>query len=95
MTNHIFDTQFPFKEIRDGGDESEGNYFNHASELTALGYADSQIWSVVEADSDDPKINYVIITGPSHHYVNRIGYFATNEHHDGNTYYYDYIDLME
>ncbi len=87
MKEHYID--FPYEEIRN----KSGDYFDYASDLTDLGYTDSQIWSVIEVDSNAPNVDYVIITGPSYHYVNRIGYFATEEAHDGETYYVDEITL--
>jgi len=87
MKEHYID--FPYEEIRN----KSGDYFGYASDLTALGYADSQIWSVIDSDSDDPSVDYTITYGPSHHYVNVMGYFATEEHHDENTYYHEEITL--
>lgn len=69
-------TEFPFEEIR----RQDGNYFDTWSEAKLAGYSDDQIWSVCEEDG-------VTIYGPPHHYVNRLGYLATAEKHDGKTYY--------
>lgn len=72
----IIQGDFPFEEIR----REDGNYFDTAQQARDAGYVDSQIWSIVsEGDT--------WIYGPCHHYVNRLGYIATKEHHDGNTYY--------
>jgi len=88
--------EFPFEEIRDDG-TPEGDYFHRPNQLRALGYADSQIWSVIEGDEitqeDGRRLNFITY-GPSGHYVNVIGYMATTEHHDGETYYEDSF-LME
>ena len=88
MKEHI-NVDFPYEEIR----TESGDYFDSVSELLKQGYAKTQIWSVVEGDSFEDGIDYVIVTGPSHHYVNRYGYFATKEHHDEDTYYVEEIIL--
>lgn len=75
---------FPFEEIR----KRDGNYFDTAKEAIAAGYMESQIWSVIESDG---WYTY----GPSFHYINRLGYVATKEHHDGETYYHEYVDTDE
>jgi len=68
--------EFPFKEIRD----EQGDYFNTVEQATELGYADTQIWSVVEEDN-------VFVYGPPYHKIGVNGYIATKEHHDYQTYY--------
>lgn len=73
-TFHIKD--FPFEEIRD----ANGDYFNKPSDAIALGYKLDQIWSVIEEGG-------TYVYGPSYHFVNRIGFIATKETHDGDTYY--------
>tara|TARA_B100000787_G_C16031398_1_gene222929 strand:- start:297 stop:581 length:285 start_codon:yes stop_codon:yes gene_type:complete len=88
----IHEEDFPFEEIRDEG----GDYFYRISELLALGYVESQIWSVVSGDDevDQNGQRWIYFTyGPSHHYVNLIGYVATKEHHDGDTYYEEAMDM--
>jgi len=70
---------FPFEELRTFG-WNDGDYFDSVQELLDKGYEKTQIWSVVsEGDC--------YTTGPSRHYINRLGYIATKEHHDNNTYY--------
>lgn len=69
-------SDFPYEEIR----KPCGNYFNSWAEAKAAGYENKQIWSVVEYED-------VLTYGPPHHYVNVIGFIATREHHDDNTYY--------
>jgi hypothetical protein len=71
---------FPFDEIR----TESGDYFDSIDQVRAAGYADNQIWSVTEHDN-------TWCYGPSHHWVNLIGYIATKETHDGNTYYFDHL----
>lgn len=69
---------FPFEEIR----KRNGDYFDTAEDAMAAGYAESQVWSVIESEG-------TYTYGPSYHYINRLGYIATKEHHDGNTYYHE------
>ena len=69
---------FPFEEIR----RRDGNYFDTAEDAIAAGYKESQVWSVIESEG-------TYTYGPSFHYINRLGYIATKEHHDGKTYYHD------
>lgn len=76
MTDHNED--FPFEEIR----KPNGDYFKSAAEAQKAGYSLDQIWSVIESDG-------CWTYGPSHHYINAVGYIATNEQHDGNTYYHE------
>ena len=47
----------------------------------------TQIWSVVVCDDDDEPITWTY--GPNHHWVNVMGFTATQEHHDGDTYYHE------
>lgn len=77
MTDTIIEGNFPFEEIR----QPNGNYFYTATQAVQAGYSENQIWSIVEGD--DRSYCY----GPHHHYVNLIGFVATNEAHDGSTYY--------
>ena len=46
--------------------------------------SEDQIWSVVIADTDE---GYTYSYGPCEHWIGRLGYVATKEKHDGNTYY--------
>ena len=81
MTHHI--AEFPFVEIRDDVLEGgNGDYFRSWQHTKDAGFDDDQIWSVVHGDETD-----VYIYGPPHHYVNLVGFIATQERHDGNTYY--------
>jgi hypothetical protein len=72
----IYHMEFPFEEIR----QEDGNYFDSEKAAQRAGFTNDHIWSIVEEDG-------VLIYGPSYHYVNRIGYIATAEAHDGMTYY--------
>ena len=80
-----YEQEFPFEEIKD----YEGDYFLSIEHLLVKGYTPNQIWSVVEADDN------VFIYGPMHHYVNLIGYIATKEYHNMNTYYCESFSLDE
>jgi hypothetical protein len=80
--SQVIKGEFPFEEIR----RSDGDYFDTWTEAKSAGYLDNQIWSVVEEDG-------VWIYGPPHHYINRLGYIATKEQHDNNTYYEETIEL--
>lgn len=64
-------TEFPFDVIAT---------FNTIQEGYAKGFSDAQIWAVIESEG---TFAYV----PPHHYVNRLHFAATAEHHDGDTYY--------
>lgn len=81
MTDTVYeDIEFPFKEIRN----AHGDYFQSIDEaMKQTGLGSDHVWSVT-CDDD------CVITGPSHHYVNLLGYFVTNEAHDNNTYYLEY-----
>ena len=88
---------FPFVEhsrLDENGDQS-GDYADTQKELRERGYAESQIWSVIEGDDDHiygQRIS-TYIYGPSGHFVNKIGYIATEEHHDGDTYYEEEMEM--
>lgn len=74
----IIQGDFPFEEIR----REDGDYFDSWREASEAGYADDQIWSVVEGEND-----FVYVYGPPHHTINVIGFIATHARHDGDTYY--------
>jgi hypothetical protein len=74
----IHQSDFPYEEIRD----SNGDYFRSWKEAKETGHDDDQIWSVVEHD-DGCGVTY----GPPHHWINILGFIATAERHDGETYY--------
>lgn len=76
MADHYY--EFPYEEIR----RPNGDYFDTALEAEKAGFQRNQIWSVVEIDGN-------FIYGPPHHFVNRIGFIATKETHDFDTYYHD------
>lgn len=76
MSAKYLNEDFPFEEIK----QPNGDYFDTVAEAQAAGFDLDQIWSVVETDN-------VFTYGPSHHVINLIGYIATKEKHDGNTYY--------
>ena len=72
----VHNIEFPFEEIRD----ENGDYFNSPQAAVKQGYSVDQIWSLHELDN-------IFTYGPSHHRINVLGFIATDEHHDGNTYY--------
>ena len=76
MTDHYND--FPFEEIR----LPSGDYFNSMAEARGYGHDQNQIWSVVEGED-------TWTYGPAHHYINVIGFVATIERHDEDTYYHE------
>lgn len=75
MTN-IHETDFPYEEIK----ESNGDYFFSPEAAQKAGFNLNQIWSVAEEDN-------VFTYGPHYHRINVIGYVATQETHDSDTYY--------
>lgn len=76
----IHEKDFPFEEYRNA---DSGDYFGCISDAVSAGFQINQIWSVVESGERDDCYIY----GPPHHWVNLIGYVATKETHDKNTYY--------
>ena len=85
--NEVFKTseEFPYEEIR----KDSGDYFDSIQEMEDAGFEESQMWSVTCADGDHGATFYCY--GPRNHWVNLIGYVATKEHHDGDTYYEECI----
>lgn len=75
---NVVEGDFPFEQLRDDG----GDLFTSLAAARAAGFDDDQIWSIVTGDEGD-----VWVYGPAHHVVNVLGYVATEERHDGNTYY--------
>jgi len=73
-----YNTDFPYAEIR----KRNGDYFDTSLEAEQAGYAETQIWSVTKSDG---PYTY----GPSFHYINVLGFIATKEHHDNDTYYHE------
>ena len=83
--------EFPFEEIRN----EAGDYFRTINALLDLGFETNQIWSVNFTDGDDPAIYGTYTYGPSYHSVDLLGYIATKESHDNNTYYNERIDMAD
>jgi len=79
----VIDGEFPFEEIK----LQDSDYFFSAQEAMDAGYAENQVWSLIEGET-------MYVTGPSHHRINVIGYFATKETHDGNTYYQEEMENL-
>ena len=80
--------EFPFEPIRD----SSGDYWQSVSDCVAAGFSEDQVWSVAVVDEDD---HVIFCYGPAHHYVNVIGYVATNERHDGDQYFEETIEMED
>jgi NAD(P)H-flavin reductase len=78
----IYEQDFPFLEYR----QDSGDYFTSINDAMLKGFLQDQIWSVVESGESD----HCYIYGPPHHWVNLIGYVATKEKHDDNTYYIEH-----
>ncbi len=76
---------FPFNELK----KHTGDYYDNRMEMEHAGFEEKQMWSVTHGEGDDGSESYCY--GPVHHYVNLIGYIATAEYHDGNTYYEECI----
>jgi len=75
---------FPYRQFGRGGDISEfGERYGSFQEANADGWSDRQIWSIVSGDEG------VWTYGPPHHFVNIVGFIATKEEHDGETYYHE------
>jgi len=75
---------FPFEEFR----RYDGDYFTSLADAKDHGFNEHQIWSVTESDG---SFSY----GPPHHWINIIGFVATAETHDGDTYYHEELDNEE
>tara|TARA_B100001057_G_scaffold499887_1_gene612351 strand:- start:6930 stop:7238 length:309 start_codon:yes stop_codon:yes gene_type:complete len=92
----FYNKEFPFEEIRDDVCGGHGDYFDsldHAVQSTRL--PQDHIWSVVcVGDEDEKGVEFdAFCYGPPHHYINLIGFIATNEKHDNETYYEERIYL--
>lgn len=73
---------FPFDELR----QPSGDYFDTAAQAIKAGHTLDHIWSVtLSEDEDDSGDTFTY--GPAYHCINVIGFIATNEQHDGDTYY--------
>jgi len=82
----LFYAEFPYEEIREKHTE---DYFSTANQAwRETGYSLDHIWAISEEDG-------VWIYGPSHHYVNVVGYIATNEAHDDQTYFVEQTQVAE
>ena len=84
-----YEIEFPFTELK----TPTGDYYDNRIEMERAGFVESQMWSVTDADNDDGS--EYLCYGPVHHYVNLIGYIATAEHHDGDTYYIECVKTAE
>jgi len=84
-----YEIEFPFTELK----TPTGDYYDNRTQMERAGFVESQMWSVTDADDDDGS--EYLCYGPVHHYVNLIGYIATAEHHDGDTYYIECIKTAE
>ena len=77
--------EFPYQTLM----MPTGDYYDNKQQMEAAGFAETQMWSVTEGSSDDGSEWFCY--GPVDHYVNLIGYVATAEHHDGDTYYEEFL----
>ena len=84
-----YEIEFPFTELK----TPTGDYYDNKTQMERAGFVESQMWSVTDADDDDGS--EYLCYGPVHHYVNLIGYIATAEHHDGDTYYIECVKTAE
>ena len=75
MAHHT--EEFPYEEHRD---PVTGDYFSSVRDALEAGFELNQIWSVAESDG-------TFCYGPPHHFVNVLGFVATKETHDNDTYY--------
>ncbi len=87
--NTVHEKDFPFIQLK----TPTGDYYDNRTEMALAGFQESQMWSIVEADADDGT--EYLVYGPVHHYVNLIGYVATAEHHDSNTYYNECVKTAQ
>jgi hypothetical protein len=85
----VHESEFPFQELR----MPTGDFYDNRTQMEHAGFIKAQMWSVVEAASDD-NAEYLIY-GPVDHYVNLLGYVATAEHHDEDTYYEECIKTAQ
>jgi hypothetical protein len=76
---------FPYQEIK----TKDGDYFSTVQEAKDLGFKVKQIWSVAVVDDEDEngKEFTSYCYQPPCHIVNVIGYVATKEAHDHDTYF--------
>lgn len=88
---------FPYEEIRD---PKSGDGFFSVEDAKKAGFDDDQIWSVVEnGESHWVKTNGAyfewecLTYGPPRHFINVLHYVATNERHDNDTYYEDWLNI--
>ena len=88
MTTTI-QSDFPFQELK----TPTGDVYDNQAQMQLAGFDETQMWSIVEATGDDDS--EWLIYGPVHHYVNLVGYVATAEHHDGETYYEECVRTAE
>ena len=83
----IYKQEFPFNELK----TPTGDYYDNRIEMERAGFQESQMWSVTAYIREDGS--EYLIYGPVHHYINMLGYIATAEHHDGDTYYEEPTEL--
>ena len=81
----IIEGDFPFEEIR----KESGDFFSNIKEMEDLGFTEDQMWSVVCTDHDNGS---TYTYGPRDHIINLLGYVATKEKHDGDTFYEEFIE---
>ena len=85
-------TDFPYEEIR----AADGDYFQTVDEALEVAEDEYNVWSVIDDEVEVNGKRFVVLTyGPSHHYVNVIGFVVTKEAHNGNTYFEEYLELAD
>ena len=89
------EADFPYKEIRKGS----GDMFSTAEEaMKCTGYDESHIWSIGDCDGEGwaggERYGFAMY-GPSCHYINILGFIATKERHDGDTYFTECYSMGE
>ena len=72
--------EFPYEEIR----RADGNYFDSWSEVSDAGYSYRQTWCITSSDSEQGTW-FCYDNAP--HFVNVLGFIATNEHAKPGEYY--------
>jgi len=83
-------TDFPYTEIRNATED----YFDSIDDALEVAHDEYNIWSVMEDEIESNGKRFLVFTyGPSHHYVNVLGYIVTKEAHNGNTYFEEYLEM--
>ena len=57
----VHEKDFPFNELR----MPDGDYYDNPTQMMHAGFKKSQMWSIVEADSDDVAIQIDVVMNRS------------------------------